>query len=178
MSQSLVSFLGVKGLPVVARAEGGYVGKLDDVLVRIEDLSAIGYKLRAPGFWGGARGVVAAAVERLGRDYVIVRDEASVEAAGDSRGSFEDRVWWSDWVGSKCISRRGVDLGKLSDLVLEATGGRVCAFVLDGGRVVVPGPKCAVGQDSVIVDDESVIVKLADAEDSPGWWSAVEAQIG
>lgn len=178
MSQTLVSILGVKGLPVVARAEGGYVGKLDDVLVRIEDLSAIGYKLRAPGFWGGARGVVAGAVERLGRDYVIVRDEASVEAAGDSRGSFDDRVWWSEWAGSKCISRRGAELGKLTDLVIDAHGGRVRALVIDGGRLVVPGPRCAIGPDSVIVDDETVIVKISEAEDSPGWWAAVEAQIG
>lgn len=177
MSRRLVNWGAVKGLPVVCRAEGSHAGKLDDVLVRVEDLSALGYKLKAPGFWGGARGVAAEAVELLGKEYVIVRDEAAVEAAGESRGSLDDRVWASAWLGCRCLTRRGNEVGKLADLVFDATGHEVCAFLLDGNRLVVPGPAVAVGADSVIVNDESSVEKLADAAESSGWWKAIGARV-
>lgn len=178
MNKTYVTLHSVKGLPVVTRAEGGHAGKVDDVLVRVVDLVAIGYKVRAPGFWGEVFGVVAEAVERLGRDFVIVRDDAAVEPAGASRGSLDDRVWWSDWQGSKCIGRRGEDHGKLTDLILEREGGRIRALVLDRGRLVVPSPRSNITADGVIVDDASAITKIADAVDSAAWWAAVEVAIG
>lgn len=178
MNMTYVTLHAVKGLPVVTRAEGGHAGKVDDVLVHVENLVAIGYKVRAPGFWGGVCGVAAEAVERLGRDFVIVRDAAAVEPAGESRGSLDDRVWWSDWIGSKCIGRRGEDHGKLTDLILERESGRIRALVLDGGRLVVPGPRSNITADSVIVDDAGAITKIADAMDSAAWWAAVELAIG
>jgi len=165
----------VRGLPVVTRAEGTFAGKLDDLLVFIENLSVIGFKIRSPSFFGSPRGVAAGAVERLGRDYVIVRAESDIEDAGASRGSLDDRVWWSDWHGVRCMSRRGAELGRLHDLVLLSTGARVCGFLLDGNRLITPGPTCAVGADSLIVDDESAIVKVEASPDTDAWWQAVEA---
>ena len=171
----LASFSAVRGLPVVGRADGAGVGKVDDVLVGLDDLRTIGFRLRAPGFWSGMLGVVAASVERLGRDYVIVSELGAAEPAGESRGPLDDRVWWSDWAGCRCITRRGVEVGKLTDLILDADGARARAFVLDGGRLLVPGPRVAIGADSVIVDEVDVAVKLVASEDSGEWWREVEA---
>ncbi len=160
---------------MVGRADGTSVGKVDDVLVRLDDLRTIGFRLRAPGFWSGMLGVAAAAVERLGRDYVIVTELGAAEPAGESRGPLDDRVWWSEWAGCRCLTRRGVEVGKLTDLIVDADGGRARAFVLEGGRLLVPGPKVSIGADSVIVDEADVAVKIAGAEDSGEWWREVEA---
>ncbi len=172
-----MSWGGVRGLSVVARAEGSHAGKLDDMLVFVETLRPIGFKIKAPGFWGGVRGFPAEALELLGKEYVLVRNEAAVEPAGESRGTLDDRVWASAWLGCRVLTRRGNEVGKVVDLVVDATGASVCGFVLDGNRLVVPGARAAVGADSVIVDDESVAEKVADAAESPGWWKVVSERV-
>ncbi|MSQ04139.1 MAG: hypothetical protein EXR71_19995 [Myxococcales bacterium] len=171
----LARFGAVRGLPVVGRADGAGVGKVDDVLVRLADLRTIGFRLRAPGFWSGMLGVAASSVERLGRDYVIVSELAAAEPAGESRGPLDDRVWWSEWAGCHCLTRRGAEVGKLTDLILDADAACARALVLEGGRLLVPGPRVAIGADSVIVDEADVAVKLTGAEDSGDWWRELEA---
>ncbi len=175
LSRRLVSLGAVRGLPVVGRADGVYVGKLDDVLISVEGLVAIGYTVRAPGFWGGRRGIEVAAMERLGRDFVIVRDADAAEPAGDARGKLDDRLWISEWLGARCITRRGAEVGKLVDVLLEGDGTALRVLVLDGGRVLVPGRRCEVGRDSVVVEELDVPLKPADAADTAGWWREVEA---
>jgi len=167
----------VRGLPVVARQEGSFVGKLDDFLVRVEGLEVIGYKLRSPGLFSSARGVAASAVEKLGHDYVIVTGEAQVEQAGTSRGALEEGVWWSDWSGVRGIVRRGAEVGRLHDLVLARDGSSVRGFLLDGNRLVAPGRHCAVGHDSLILESEAAAVRLPAATDSPEWWKELESRI-
>lgn len=166
-----------RGLPVVARQEGSFLGKLDDFLVRFEALDVVGYKLRGPGLFSSARGVAASAVEKLGLDYVIVSGESHVEQAGSSRGATEDCVWWSDWTGVRAIVRRGSEVGRLNDLLLAPDGSRVRGFLLDGNRLVVPGRQCAVGQDSLILDSETVVLRLPPASDAEAWWAEVERRV-
>ncbi len=177
MSRPFALASAVRGLPVVARAEGSFAGKLEDFLVRIEGLEVIGFKLRSPAFFGGPRGVAASAMEQLGRDYVIVSGEAAVEDAGESRGSLEDRVWWSEWSGVRCLVRRGAELGRLHDVVLSRDGRSVRGFLLDGNRLVVPGRHCAVGSDSLILESEAAAVKMPPSRDSPEWWKELEARL-
>ncbi len=164
-------FNAAKGLPVVTLAEGGYAGKLDDFLFELESLAVLGFRLRAPGFWGGARGVAAGNVVLLGRDYVLVRDEAVVEREGHRGSSNADRAWFSDWAGRKVVARKGVELGTVEDVVLDDKPGLVRAWVLDGGRVVVPGPRVVLASESVIVDDERVVVATGEKVDTAAWWA-------
>ncbi|MBM4391745.1 MAG: PRC-barrel domain-containing protein [Deltaproteobacteria bacterium] len=166
-------FHAAKGLPVVTLAEGGYAGKLDDFLFELDSLAVLGFRLRAPGFWGGARGVAVGNVVLLGRDYVLVRDEAIVEREGQRGADTTDRAWFSDWDGRKVVARRGVDLGAVEDVVLDEQPSVVRAWVLDGGRVVVPGPRAVLAADSVIVDDERVVVSIGEKVDTAAWWARV-----
>lgn len=174
----MTSFQSVRGLPVVTVAEGGYAGKLDDFLFRYEDVAVFGFRLRAPGFWGGALGVATADVVRLGRDYVLVSGDAAVEKEGSGGSAAPDRGWWSDWVGVKVLARRGTDLGKVEDVVLDERPSRLRALVLDGGRVVVPGRRALVGRDAVIVEEEAVVQVLAERVDTPEWWARVATIVG
>ncbi|MBM4365983.1 MAG: PRC-barrel domain-containing protein [Deltaproteobacteria bacterium] len=164
-------FNATKGLPVVTLAEGGYAGKLDDFQFEIDSLAVLGFRLRAPGFWGGARGVAAGNVVLLGRDYVLVRDEAIVEREGHRAASTAGRAWFGDWAGRKVVARRGVELGTVDDVVLDDRPSVVRAWVLDGGRVVVPGPRAELAADSLIVDDERVVVGTGEKVDSVAWWA-------
>jgi uncharacterized protein YrrD len=173
MNRPFVLAGSIRGLPVVARAEASFVGKLDDFLVRLDNLAVIGFKLRAPGFFGGARGVAAAAVERIGRDYVIVGGESAVEEGGASRGTLDDRVWWSDWAGVRFIERRGGEVGRLQDLLLASDGSAVHGFLVDGNRLVVPSAHCAVGADSLILESAAAAARLPGPADSAEWWAAV-----
>lgn len=173
-TRRLARFSVVRGLPVVGRGDGALVGKLDDVLLHVESLTAIGYAVRS-GFWKSRKGVAAANVERLGRDFVIVRDEEAAEAAGESRGRLDDRVWVSEWLGCLCLTRRGGEVGRLGDVLFDGDGQRVRALMLEGGRLLVPGRRCEVGRDSLVVDDDDAVVALPDSPDSAAWWTAVEA---
>ncbi len=166
-------FQAARGLPVVTLVEGGYAGKLDDFLFELESLAVLGFRLRAPGFWGGARGVAAGNVVLLGRDYVLVRDEAVVEREGNRGGDSANRAWFSSWAGRKVFARKGVELGTVEDVVLDDAPRVVRAWVIDGGRVVVPGPRVVLGSESVIVDDERVVVTTGEKVDTAAWWAKV-----
>lgn len=174
-ARRLARYSAVRGLPVVGRADGTLVGKLEDVLLEVESLAALGYSLKAPGFWKGRLGVAAPLMERLGRDFVLIRDEEAAEAAGESRGRLEDRVWVSDWLGIPCLTRRGGELGKLADVILDADGRRARACVLESGRVLVPGRGCEVGRESLVLEGEDAAVALPESPDAPAWWAALEA---
>jgi uncharacterized protein YrrD len=167
----------IRGLPVVARSEGSLVGKLDDFLLSPVGLQIIGYKLKSPGFFSAARGVASEAVEHLGRDFVIVSTESVVEGAGSSRGILEDRVWWTEWSGVRCIVRRGAEVGRLHDLVLSLDGSNVRGFLLDGNRLLVPDSHCVAGIDSLILENLAAAIKLPPALDSQEWWNAIDERL-
>ncbi len=172
------SFLAVRGLPVVTVAEGGYAGKLDDFLFRFDDVAILGFRLRAPGFWGGALGVACENVVRLGRDYVLVSGDDVVERERGGGVVSADRAWWSDWVGVKVLARRGTDLGRVEDVLVDERPSRLRALVLDGGRVVLPGRKALVGRDAVIVDEEAAVHVFPEKHESAEWWEKVTQVVG
>lgn len=172
------TFGAVKGLPVVSLEQGGYLGKLDDMMIRLEDGRVLGFTVRAPGFFGGSRGVAAAEVVLLGREYVLVKSDASAVPAGDARGPADGRVWWSDWSASRCLARRGTELGRIEDVVLDVHPVALRALWLSGGHLLVPGPRVVLGEDSVIVEEESALSRVPEREESPGWWRVVGELLG
>lgn len=179
LAQTVVrTFRSVRGLPVVTVAEGVHGGKLDDFLCSLDGFTVHGFRLRAPGFWSGETGVAASDVALLGRDYVLIAREAAIEQGTGSQDAGSRRAWWSDLVGTSVMARRGAELGKVEDVVLDDQPRVVRALVLEGGAVLPlrdTGNSTAIilGGDSVILDDESALLRIPDKVDSPEWWKAV-----
>lgn len=172
------TFRAVRGLPVVTLAEGGHAGKVDDFLFSLANFSIYGFKLRAPGFWSTDTGVATDEVERLGRDYVLVSRESAIESSGDDTGAAEDRVWWSAFVGIPLLARRGAQLGKVEDVLVEEKPRRVVALLLDDHQVVVLGGATILRADSAVIEDEAQVRRTTARPDSPEWWQEVAALCG
>jgi uncharacterized protein YrrD len=172
----LRSFRAVRGLPVVTLKEGAHAGKLEDFYFSLADARVLGFRVRVPGFWGGDAGIAAGEVSLLGRDYVLASASAVVEA-GHAEAPENSRAWWSGWVGSPVLCRRGAQIGKIEDAMLALGPARVVGFGVDGGRVLFPGPRVVVGVDSVVVEDDALVLSFTERPDSPEWWAAVAARV-
>lgn len=172
------TFRSARGLPVVTLAEGIHGGKLDDFLFSLDSFAVHGFRLRAPGFWSGETGVAVGDVVILGRDYIVISRETAIESGTGSQEAGARRAWWSDLVGTSVMARRGHELGKVDDVILDPQPRAVLALVLDGGELLPlrdTGNSTAIilGGDSVVLDDESSLVRLTEKTDSPEWWKAV-----
>jgi uncharacterized protein YrrD len=77
----------------------------------------------------------------------------------------------SEVIGRKVVVREGAEeIGKIKDLVVDATGKQVIAFVVSGG--LMAGAKVApwaalqaIGPDSVVLSVASSVVKASEAPD-------------
>jgi sporulation protein YlmC with PRC-barrel domain len=149
-------------MSVVAVGEGAIVGKFDDFQFNLETGAIYGFRLKGPGMFGKSGGVASSAIVLLGRDLVLIRDEAAIEWGG-SRNAHEGRAWASEYRGTRVMSRRGDALGTVDDYQIDAAPARIVAIVLDGERVVPLSPRVSLGRDAVIVEDATVVPAKATA---------------
>lgn len=166
-----------RGMQVVTVAEGAMVGKLDDAYVVLESGAVLGYRVKSGLVFSSNAACAADQLLKLGRDVVLIRGEASLEKAG-GRGEDEGRVWLSDYLGRKVISRRGEQLGEVEDLVVDEAGARVRALLVGDKLVKVDG-RASLGRDAVICEDAGVPVVVGEERvESPEWWVKVGALLG
>lgn len=164
------SFKKAQGMQVATIAEGAIVGKFDDFQFDLEAGTIYGCRLKQ-GVFAKSGGVPASAVVRLGRDLVLVREEAAIEWTGVSRVPVEGRAWASEYKGTKVMSRRGAGLGAVEDYLIALDPPRITALLLDGGRVVVFDEGVAVGRNAVILSDPALAVSRPEGdEESADWW--------
>jgi uncharacterized protein YrrD len=146
------------GNPIVTSA-GGTDFEVQDVLVDHDGRGIVGFSAREPGVFGKRHvGVVPlTGVSSIGPDAVMVQEGAVTDPPDE-----DDRLG-TQLVGSSVVTETGVEVGHISDLVLETRRNttRVMAVEIDpangGGRFL------ALRDDETLPAD--VLVVHAGAED-------------
>lgn len=171
-------FSRTRKLQVATIAEGALLGRVDDFQFDLETGEIFGWRVKGTGVFAKTGGLPAAAMVNLGRDVALVRGEAAIEWGPHARSGGDGRSWGSAYLGTRVVTRRGAELGRVEDFVLEADPPRVRVLLLDGGRIVPYGHQAAVGKDAVILDDPGVARVVPDAAvDTVAWWEAVRAML-
>lgn len=172
------SFKRTQGMQVIARLEGAYVGKLDDLLFDLQSGRVSGWRLKTGAVFSKGGGVSAADLELLGRDVVLVRAEAAIEWAGGSKPKAPDgKAWAGNYQGTGALTRAGTALGEVKDLIVDDGGDRVLAVTLSDGRLVALDSRAQLGPSALILENESVPTSLPDDEGKEPWWDAVRAAL-
>lgn len=170
------TFQRAKKLQVGTLAEGALLGRLEDFQFDLETGEIYGWRIKGGGVFGKTGGLPAEALVLLGRDLAIVRGEAAVEWAGGARTAADGRAWATTYAGTRVMTRRGAELGKVEDYVLDVGPCRVVAVLLDEARCVPLGGAAALGKDAVILDDPTTARALpAEAVESAAWWDGLTA---
>lgn len=168
----MITYRKTQGQQVVARAEGAYVGRLDDFQFDLSTREIYGYRLKGSGVFAKAGGVSALHLDQIGRDVAFVGTEAQVEWSGAPRNAEEGRAWASQYRGTRVMSRAGVALGEVDDFVFDAASRRVLAILLNNQRALELSGQVATGPAAVIVEDPSLLQDIpTEPQAAPEeWW--------
>jgi uncharacterized protein YrrD len=154
----------VLNLPVICANNGKLAGVVKDVLFNTETREARAFLLEHKGFEIGKRLVLLKKVLSLGADAVVIDSEDCVLKVGRSAYSEffgkRERI-----LGLRIFSRKGEDLGVVSDIIFDWTTGRIESIeVSDGifqdvvrGRSLLPlFGKVEFSEENLLVDREAV----------------------
>lgn len=111
----------VVGLPVVTIAGGEDIAEVKDVVYRVDEARLAGFTLNRRGFLAGPmkEALPWSAVAALGRDAVMVADEAALVPgkSPDARHVTGGRP--RDVIGAEVLTDDGARLGEVLDVVLH-----------------------------------------------------------
>jgi sporulation protein YlmC with PRC-barrel domain len=139
-----VRFQSLKGMEVLAEAEGRLLGSVKRLQIDSKKKAALGLVFKPRGFSGEMWAKVTAIV-RVGEDVVFLPD---AKAARETEPSGRDV---RDLVGLSVTSLDGKRLGALQDVVLETEGWSVAALALDNGGEVDVGAQAVFGEDTILL---------------------------
>jgi uncharacterized protein YrrD len=155
----------IVGLPVVSHATGERIHEVKDLLYDESQHNVLGLLVEEGGWLSKALAVPFSAITSIGADAVIIPSkDAVVEAAADERMSAASRRTVAV-KGKQVMSEDGKDLGRIADLVVDETSGRVDGYLISGGifadvykgQPFIPAPlMLQVGEDVVFVPAEAV----------------------
>lgn len=169
--------------PVVTLA-GEDVAEIKDIVYAANAGEVAGFTLNGRGLFAGPskQALPWTAVHGLGRDAVMITEEAVLESMDAVLDKAARTGGGGDVLGSQVLSDSGTDLGRIVDVILEV-GERADvvgyeidsseALGKDGRKVLIPLP------DALAVSGEALIVPAAAIEfvsdDLSGFGAAVEA---
>jgi uncharacterized protein YrrD len=148
----------LQALSVASVAEGALLGRIDDLQFDLASGRVFGFRLKQ-GVFGKIGGAPAEALTLLGEDLVFVGLSSAVVWNGTPRVAVPGRAWGTEYRGLKVMTRRGVALGQVEDIVVALGPARVPALVLDGGRAVFFDlDAISLGRDSVVLAEADLVV--------------------
>jgi uncharacterized protein YrrD len=183
MSGLLLRGTDLTGLPVVTIDAGEAIAEIRDVVYNAEKGALLGFTLNKRGFWSGPmKHVLAYAdISAIGRDAVMIADDAAVTKEAASLSTTVDESGGRDVLGDDVLTDGGVRLGTVVDVVVEATTGDVVGYELTGdealqahaGRpMLIPIPATLAVSGSVLMVPASVEPFIRD--DLAGFGAAVD----
>ena len=151
------------GLPVLETESGTQIGEVKEVIIDLDQAAVRGIIVANANWFTCEQGIEFNDLSSIGRDAVMVRSEAVVQAAAVFAETADNQVYRLDELADKPIyTESGLQLGMLVDLGFEPVTGEIKAYhVSDGvitdliyGRMSLPLPQAqVVGQDKVIVPE-------------------------
>jgi uncharacterized protein YrrD len=150
----------INGLPVVTVTGGDDVAEVRDLIYSPQEGRLLGLTLNKRGFFSGRRREVlpGEAIHAIGRDAVMVVDEASLVLPEDAPDDVARPGTDRNVVGDDVLTEAGVSLGTVRDLaLLVGSAGEVVGYEIekpDGGRAYIPLPaQLAVSGTTLVVPD-------------------------
>jgi uncharacterized protein YrrD len=134
--------------------------EVQDVIVDEDGREVLGFSAREPGVFGKRHvGVVPlSGVSSIGPDAVMVKADA-VEDPPDE----EDRLG-TQLLGSSVVTEAGVEVGRISDLVLETSHNKTRVTAVEVDPVTGTGRYLALRDDETMPADALVVHAGAEAE--------------
>lgn len=161
------------GLPVLETESGTQIGEVQEVIIDIDQAMVRGIIIANANWFTSEQGIKFGDLSSIGRDAVMVRSEAVVQAV-DVFISATDKVYrLKELLDKHIYTESGLQLGMLVDLGFEPATGEIKAYrVSDGvitdllyGRMSLPLPQAQiVGQDKVIVPESMAKLLHTEAE--------------
>jgi uncharacterized protein YrrD len=174
----LVTGSAIRGLPVVTISGGEDVAEVRDLIYNPEAGRVVGMTLNKRGFLAGRRREVlpAETIHAIGRDAVMVADEASLLHPGTAPDEVGSPPEGRDVIGNEVLTEQGTKLGRVKDVVvLVGSAGEVVGYAIETasqGTGYIPLPsQLAVSGSALVVPDptqdyvESDLVGLGAAVD-------------
>lgn len=156
----LVTGSAIRGLPVVTIGGGEDVAEVRDVIYNPEAGRLVGLTLNKRGFLGGRRREVlpAETIHAIGRDAVMVDEEASLILPQDAPAEVGAAPSGRDVTGNEVLTEGGTSLGEVRDVVvLVGTNGEVVGYEIEtasGGTGYIPLPtQLAVSGTALVVPE-------------------------
>lgn len=150
----------INGLPVVTLHGGEDVAEVRDVIYNPEAGRLVGLTLNKRGFFSGRRREVlpVEAIHAIGRDAVMVVDEASLTAPEDAPDDVAHPATERNVIGDDVLTEGGRSLGVVRDLaLLVGSAGEVVGYQIEtsgGGEGYIPLPaQLAVSGTALVVPD-------------------------
>lgn len=155
----------VKGLPVIAMAEGKQVGKVDELVIDPDRKAVSWLRLHSGGLLGGERlWVSVEAVHGVGEDAVTINAEADARAPADAPEALALVKAKRGVIGNKVITENGERLGEVRDYEFNPETFALTSLSVPPGMNVVgeiltiPGDKVlTIGEDVIVVSAASVM---------------------
>jgi len=153
----------VKGLPVIAMAEGKQVGKVDDLVIDPDRKAVSWLRLHSGGLLGGERlWVSVAAVHGVGEDAVTINAEADAHAPADAPEALALVKAKRGVIGNKVITENGERLGEVRDYEFNPETFALTSLSVPPGMNVI-GEILTIPGDKVLTIGEDVVVVAAAA---------------
>lgn len=151
----------VKGLPVIAIAEGKQVGKVDDLVIDLERRAVSWLRLHngGIGILGGKRlWVPVEAVHRVGEDAITINSEADARTPADAPEARTLVKAKRGIIGNKVITENGESLGEVHDYEFNPATFALTSLFVPRGMNAVDGVLPIVSDKVLTIGDDVIIV--------------------
>jgi sporulation protein YlmC with PRC-barrel domain len=144
----------IKNIPVVSVLEGAILGLVSRVYIDPEKKTIAGVAFKK-SMLGPRLYVAAGAIERFGRDVVLIDEEAHVIKDGEGKDSLDRR--FRSLRKTEVATTVGDVIGSVDDFEVSAEDGAITRLVLVDGRSIDLGRMdVSIGLDHVVVREDQV----------------------
>ncbi len=151
----------LRGRAVVSLEQARKIGTVEDIIFDLATGAVVAYAVGV-GMLGATKALAPGSIRDIGADAITVPDQVVLYDHSALPPGAPDRAQLSKLLGSKVVSERGVLLGILGEVELDATGSQITAYEMSGTlwdklrhqeRTFAPVPGLHGGQGLLIVPD-------------------------
>lgn len=141
--------------------KGKAIEDVDDVIYNPKENRVEAFLVNGGGLFSEPRVVLLSDAAGVGRDAIVVENEAALKSASELKESLASIVTGGDYLTQdKIITEEGADLGKVTDILFDSRTGEVREFEVSRGlEDVASGRKRVKISDIITVGEDAVIVR-------------------
>jgi uncharacterized protein YrrD len=152
----------ILGLPAVSAVGGKKLGSIADMVFMEGQSSILGLVLIASGFFGKKIYVPFSSVRIIGEHAVILEGDEDMIGKSSAKAPMEGILYANRVLGYRIIGDNGIELGNVSDLILNVDEGRIEGYEISKGFIddLVDGRSVLPSCGENILDGNTIVVSL------------------